>query len=229
MNHYLKNQLKFCLFTLLGLVFCTAQTEAGVVYDDAIQVEEYSVGFRVKWSTLKEVDCATFIVERSIDGEEYEEVGTVRAEGKAGRGSSYSYKDLELGLKKAYYRLRQVDVDGNFNLSKFVSKKKTTVHSYMVTHKEALKEGLFEVTVQSIKEGEMMFQISNLMGEVIQQEKQPLEFGLNTVLFNLEFETPGNYIATLKVDNELETIYLKREENKEQKKNVASKPEKGRG
>ena len=217
-------------FTLTCLLFAiTGSIWGNVVYDKPITVEEYSVGFKIKWSTIKEIDCRSFVVERSFDGKEYKEVGTVVSEGKYGRGNVYQFNDLELGLEKAYYRLRQVSNDGSFRFTKFVSKTKSIVHHYMVTHKEKVGEGTFEITVQSIKEGELLFRVNDMMGEIIQENKQGLSYGLNTMVVNLEFEAVGNYIATLKLDNELETVYLQRGENQEQKKNVASKGKKGRG
>ena len=218
-------------FTLLCLMLfgmSWQSLQASIIYDAPITGEEYSVGFKLKWSTAQEQNSQSFVIERSFDGTKFTDIGTVEAAGNSDQGQSYSFTDLELGLEKAYYRLRQVDLDGSSNLSEFVTLSKTTVHYFMVTHKEALENGLFEITLESIKEGEMRFLLNNAMGDIIQEDRQPLNYGLNTMVVNLEFEAPGFYSAVFKVGNELETLFLKREEDKNQKKNVAVK-KKSRG
>jgi hypothetical protein len=68
----------------------------------------------VKWTTVTEINSKNFEVQRSIDGRNFVTVGTVSANGFA---SSYSFVDEKPFAGTNYYRLKEVDLNGKFELS----------------------------------------------------------------------------------------------------------------
>jgi len=70
----------------------------------------------LNWETLTEKNVKSHLVERSIDGARWSEVGTVAGKGDSQVSVKYSLED-RAPLAKAYYRLRSVDFDGKENLS----------------------------------------------------------------------------------------------------------------
>lgn len=78
---------------------------------------------RIEWSTLSEVNTSHFIVERSMNGgEDFEEIGSVLAQGQAQELSEYKFDDHD--LREAgiyYYRIQQVDIDGRYSYSKVIA------------------------------------------------------------------------------------------------------------
>jgi autotransporter-associated beta strand protein len=67
----------------------------------------------VKWVTSSEQNCDFFTVERSSDNITFESIGTVKGHGTTSLTSKYSLIDNNTaGLTKAYYRLKQTDLDG---------------------------------------------------------------------------------------------------------------------
>jgi ELWxxDGT repeat protein len=88
------------------------------------------------WKTENETNTATFIVERSLDGRSYQPVGSVLAANSIGL-HSYSFTDpniVSLETAVAYYRLKQVDTDGNYTYSEIVAlamdKKKGSINLF---------------------------------------------------------------------------------------------------
>ncbi|AII50397.1 T9SS type A sorting domain-containing protein [Hymenobacter sp. APR13] len=72
------------------------------------------------WTTASEVNNDRFEVERSFDARSFERVGTVRGQGTTSRSTDYDFTDAGAGRRGnqiAYYRLRQVDVDGKESIS----------------------------------------------------------------------------------------------------------------
>ena len=228
---YMKILMKGALSLSLLLLACfTIQTaKAGVVYSDPLKGQEYSVGFKLSWSTVSEDQAQSFIIERSFDGQNYQEIGSINTKGNANEGGAYEYYDLQLGLSKAQYRLKQVDSDGSFSHSSFINLKKRYVHNYMVTHQEELENGVDEISLESIRERTLSYWVNNQMGDIVVQEEQPLQYGLNTLVVNLEFEAEGQYSVGLKVGNELEMLTVEKTPDQKTKKNVASQGKKGRG
>ena len=68
----------------------------------------------IKWTTSSEINSKNFEVQRSIDGRNFVTVGTVAAKGFA---SNYSFVDEKPFVGTNYYRLKEVDVNGKFDLS----------------------------------------------------------------------------------------------------------------
>lgn len=71
---------------------------------------------QINWSTQRELNSLHFEVERSSDGKDFSTIGQVASRGD--QGSNYSFTDASPHSGTNFYRLRQVDVDGQFQVSK---------------------------------------------------------------------------------------------------------------
>ena len=81
-----------------------------------------SVGaVKFSWVCANEVNVLQYVVERSVDGRQFKEVGTVLASGS----DKYSFVDYGV-VGGVYYRLRIVDRDGAVSYSKVFSLPLTT-------------------------------------------------------------------------------------------------------
>jgi predicted esterase len=67
----------------------------------------------VSWTTAMEENNRYFIVQRSTDGQEFTNIDTTAPAGRSGGGASYSYTDNNASAGANFYRLVQVDLDGN--------------------------------------------------------------------------------------------------------------------
>ena len=74
---------------------------------------------RVTWNTTNEINAASFVVERSTDGNNFKALGTVAARNTA--SNAYSFIDQQPVKGIAYYRLQMIDKDGSFKYSKIVA------------------------------------------------------------------------------------------------------------
>lgn len=69
----------------------------------------------ITWETASETNNSHFIIEKSYDGQHLEQRWTVEGAGTTSRASEYAFSDPELrivGAAPVYYRLTQVDFDG---------------------------------------------------------------------------------------------------------------------
>jgi hypothetical protein len=71
----------------------------------------------LKWATASEIDNDHFEIERSADAGTWEKIGQVKGAGNTEIETDYSMTDAEPLKGINYYRLKQVDVDGNFTYS----------------------------------------------------------------------------------------------------------------
>ncbi|HYG37032.1 MAG TPA: T9SS type A sorting domain-containing protein [Cytophagales bacterium] len=71
------------------------------------------------WATLSETKSSHFIIERSKTANEFKAIGRVESAGNSSERIEYAFEDeeaLELFSTTLFYRLRQVDVDGQFKI-----------------------------------------------------------------------------------------------------------------
>ncbi|MEO8414867.1 MAG: T9SS type A sorting domain-containing protein [Ginsengibacter sp.] len=75
---------------------------------------------KLDWSTSQEINCSKYKIERSIDGNIYNEVAVVAGNGTTPLFHSYSFTDDAMPVTVAiiYYRIEQVDIDGKGSYSK---------------------------------------------------------------------------------------------------------------
>lgn len=78
----------------------------------------------VNWQTASEDRNDRFEIERSVDGLLFETIGFVRGKGRVNQVSTYDFYDSKVGLVNRpvlYYRIKQIDSDGNFSYSSMVT------------------------------------------------------------------------------------------------------------
>ena len=75
---------------------------------------------KLEWGTATEVNNSGFVVEHSLDGENFEPLGFVDGAGNANDLIEYQYIHSDPSLGVNYYRLRQEDFDGAFEYSDII-------------------------------------------------------------------------------------------------------------
>ena len=76
---------------------------------------------QLEWATATEKNNAGFEIERSADGQSYQQLGFERGSGDSNEAVEYSYTDYSPLAGISYYRLKQVDLDGAYEYSPLVS------------------------------------------------------------------------------------------------------------
>ncbi|MFT2007806.1 SGNH/GDSL hydrolase family protein [Pontibacter sp. 13R65] len=92
-----------------------------------------SKGVELTWKTASEKDNSHFVVQRLQEGEQFEDVAEVAGTGNSSISKVYTYLDETAPSGTLYYRLKQVDFDGKFSMSKVVA----------VENKQATKQADF--------------------------------------------------------------------------------------
>ena len=229
----MKNQLQqpvfLCtlLFFLLGF---TSTTKAGVTYGENLTIKQYSVGFVLNWTTTQETNCQLFEVQRSIDNGDFKTLGNIAATGNSDDEITYTFEDMELGLKKVKYRLKDISADGTSSLSNPVTFEKDFVSNFMISGIDSkTSTGFYSLTLNTIVEQEMSIIINSEEGDIVKMDSWKLNYGLNDIAVDLTTEEDGKYSVILKVGQEMEILSVEKMMDEEKKANVAVKKRKGGG
>ncbi len=106
------------------------------------------VSSKLDWTTSQEVNGSHFEIERSDDAQNWTQIGSVNAIGESTEEEHYSYIDQNVGLLRSngtfYYRLKMVDLDGQYEYSEIRSVTFNTVGSFEVeAHPNPVRNTLF--------------------------------------------------------------------------------------
>lgn len=86
---------------------------------EAHRADDNSVA--VNWVTTSETNNDYFSIERSSDGVNFSGISTISGNGSSSNFNSYNYNDDQPLASVSYYRLMQVDQDGQFSYSETVA------------------------------------------------------------------------------------------------------------
>jgi len=144
------------------------------------------------WKTASESGNDYFIVERSIDGHNFEAIGTVAGNGNTNTISSYSFTDYNPGTGILYYRLRQVDFDGQLDYSKIVPVRIGTGVSPVVLYPNPIRDIAF-VLIHTEIIGDVLLEIFDAAGKLVQSESANVLSGSNTIQIDVSSLPQGVY------------------------------------
>ena len=226
----MKNTFQFTLL-LFFLALGTSALKADVIYSVPLKGQEHQIGSLLNWSTAKENNSQVFIVEKSIDGADYQVIGEIEALGNSNEENGYRFLDVGVNDKKAYYRLRQVDTDGTASFSQTILLKKQMDNNFMVlAMSNTVTNNTFTISIDSTIDEEIHYSVKTKNGETVVESKQELFFGINELTINVEDEEEGTYFVYLSVKNEREQLVIRKVDDEIKKKeNVASKKQSNGG
>jgi hypothetical protein len=124
------------------------------------------------WTTASEINNSHFMLERSYDGEHFEEVARVEGTGTTQEVINYNFVDETISKveRVVYYRLHQFDFDGQNEYStvrvvEFDNLQEDAVHVYPNPARDAVY-----VRVDTRSEEEVTVELVNLSGQVLHTE-----------------------------------------------------------
>lgn len=83
-----------------------------------ITVEQQDGVINIDWSTASETNNVKFEIERSLDGEQFEVIGSTPGALNSNTLNRYHYSDQHVNKGVAYYyRIKQIDADGKYSYS----------------------------------------------------------------------------------------------------------------
>lgn len=156
-------------------------------------------GVDIKWQTASENNSAYFEVERSLDGQNWNEIKTVTAAGNSASLIDYVIIDEERLAGTRYYRLNQVDKDG-----------KSTFHGPVSSScsNDAITMTLFPnptsanvtVAVQTATAGLVDLTIHSMDGKLITSLAAMVDAGSSILPVNIEGNKVGVYLVSISLN-----------------------------
>ena len=123
----------------------------------------------LQWQTIQEINNHYFNIQRSSDGINFTTIGRVNGNGTTSLLHSYQYIDEQVPAAIIYYRLQQVDYDGQFKYSNIevVHNKQQPIS--IITNNQA---HTITVNFTQLQKGNIQFNLFTSGGQLIKSTNQ---------------------------------------------------------
>lgn len=161
--------------------------------------KEVSNGVRLNWSTASEQNNSHYEIYRSVDGQHFTNLGSVKGNGTTNEILNYSFTDLSPLSGTAYYKLRQVDFDSRFEEFGPIPVKSSFQKNDL---KVQVKDNSLQVSVFASTNSTSEIKVYNISGNALAKVSANLISGWNTV--EVPFAASrGIYVVASKIGNEI--------------------------
>jgi hypothetical protein len=144
----------------------------------------------LSWKTETEEQNSHFLVQRSADGTIWETIGLVEGNGTTTAPHSYSYRDESPIVGVGYYRLQQVDLDGNSKFTDVLSANTLDENSLKVFPNPS--KGEFTIVIPSEDVSDIV--LTDVLGKM---HRPRYSDSGTSVLVNTEEMSKGIYTLTV--------------------------------
>ena len=200
---------KYFNVTTLSASFETAVAQFRVNIDIPLPTELISFSAQcdtdhttVSWQTATEHNSAGFVLERSENGQEWDEVATVSSVGNSTTKVDYSYDDYAAIRFEGYYRLTQMDNDGQQKVYDPILVNCNAVNDEVDIYPNPTA-GDFTVAFHSSKAGSATIKVINANNAVLNSLSVNVNNGGNQVIVSGTDLSSGVYFVHIEVNNQI--------------------------
>ncbi|MBA3900949.1 MAG: T9SS type A sorting domain-containing protein, partial [Bacteroidetes bacterium] len=187
---------------------CTVNDETTVYMCNVLPIEllEFT-GFAeekeniLKWTTSSEINNAYFIIEKTINGTDFNDIGRVKGNGNSSILLSYSFNDHTPTDGNNYYRLKQVDFDGSFKNSELILIRRESKNTYLVHLYPNPFNDIITLEIQASVQENIRIELYDKLGSLVKTIPSTLAPGHNVLNTNIAELSAGVYSLVIKYNS----------------------------
>lgn len=154
------------------------------------------------WSTASENNSDRFIIESSRDMIHWNWVGEIQAAGNSGTYHEYNFSLSENQRELRYYRLKQIDFNGDFNLYDPISLECGTSQAEISLYPNP-NQGTFTLQLNSVSEKQLVeISILDQTGRRLHEQNTLLQVGENGMIVQANHLSAGRYWLQIQLEGE---------------------------
>ena len=183
-----------CSVTVSESIVDCITTEVDLLRFNALVIE---TGNQLNWVTATESNAKFFIVEHSINGVDFAQVGIIAATGFSNVSQDYGFLHSNTSNGMHYYRLKEVDVDENVRIfTETITVNRigglTINHVYPVP-----TENMVNVDFSTSIGETVVVRVIDIAGKVLDQQNYEAIGGMNNIVIDATPYAIGNYFLII--------------------------------
>lgn len=154
---------------------------------------------RLNWSTATETNSKAFEIQRSLDGRNFQTIGSIAAAGNSSSLRNYSYDDkeaLQFAGTTLYYRLVLADMDGQQRFTEIKSIRLENLRNILTLQVNPLQSEVVVNYVSTIA-GTLHIRIIDVTGRSVLAEQVSVKNGTNQIKLQTAGLAKGIYAITV--------------------------------
>jgi hypothetical protein len=149
----------------------------------------------LSWITETETNNDYFVLEKSDENFEFYEIGRINGKGNSNITNAYSYEDNMIDTRTSYYRLKQVDFNGEYSYHRIISSNCFN-NSFDVSNIH-LSDAKLDMIISSSSNEEVVIYLYSSTGKLIVEQKTTLNSGNNKFSMRNLNVNSGIYFVTV--------------------------------
>lgn len=162
----------------------------------------------LNWETTSEINNTGFEIERSKDGESFSSIGYLKSKSVNNLGAQYDFLDYSIQNKTYYYRLKQVDLNGDENFSDIVEILPATNKLFEILNiYPNPAEGKLYMNVNLLKKNlDVKVELLDIASKIVLSKTfSEKTSGENTLTLNVEDLNSGAYFIRMSFEDQVKT------------------------
>lgn len=180
----------------------TASLPVELMKFDAHQTKEEII--KLEWTTATEINNERFEIERSQNGRDFNLIGEITGQGNSIAQHNYSYIDTNPQEGTNYYRLKQMDFDGQYEYSKTVSIDLKEGERYGAFYPNPTSLGIVSLDYNLPEHKELNIAYFEISGKLIDELPVEMEEGRGRLNLNISNLKTGIYLVRIGDDRSFE-------------------------
>ncbi|MEA3447905.1 MAG: T9SS type A sorting domain-containing protein [Bacteroidota bacterium] len=164
------------------------------------------------WSTASELNNNYFTIERSTDGTNWTQIASVKGAGTVNQKNNYDFTDMNKPNGLTYYRLSQVDFDGETEKLK-VKELNCEDFNSLETKAEVFPNPCkteLSILMKNWKDASTQIKVFDNYGRLVDEYKYETTQLVNLRKINTKSYIPGSYVVQVITKNEVFNLRIEK-------------------
>jgi hypothetical protein len=159
---------------------------------------------QLKWTTASEINNAYFSIQRSTNNKDFVEIGKQTGQGTSQSAKTYSFVDTKPAKGLNYYRLEQVDFNGNMTYSETITIEVDAKDDVVIY--PTVADQILTIEFGQTIEEKQTIDIFDVNGKLVQTQR--LESGV--LKTNIQVSNLASGVYFIKLENSESLKFLKK-------------------
>ncbi len=151
----------------------------------------------LRWSTASELNNNRFEIEHALDGVNFTKIGSRAAKTAEAKAFDYTFSHLDLQTGDHYYRLKQIDHDGQFTYSKTLNLNIAPLKKHFAITPNPTTSEQVNLFLETTIDQEVKIKVYDLTGRLLDEIIRTPVHGPNNFNLKLDLGTKGLFLITV--------------------------------
>jgi large repetitive protein len=155
----------------------------------------------LEWATATEIDNDYFELQHSTNGIDFSSIAIISGNGNSSVINSYEYMHYEFPYVYNYYRLKQVDYDGQFEYSNIIvidnNRNEITENQLLLLYPNPTSQNHINLDVIISNPGVQRIEVYDMLGKLVYFQLEKLPAGKHTINLNFRHISAGAYFVEM--------------------------------